>query len=88
MNNKGNILIFKNDTICLVKTPREGFWLYDYIRGFNISMRAETEQDAFIEGLMYYQNRVTILEKDLKSLKSKVNNFVELFREDEDRDFV
>lgn len=83
MNNKGNISIFKNDTISLVKTTKEDFWLYDYTRGQNISMRAKTEQDALIEGLMYYQKRLKKVEKEFKSLESKVINFVNLFIEDE-----
>ena len=84
MSNKGNICIFKNETLSLTKTAREGFWLYDYVKGQNISMCAETEQDAFIEGLMYYQKRLAKVEQEYKSLDSKVCDFVNSFREDEE----
>jgi hypothetical protein len=84
MNNKGNIQIFKNDTISLVKTEREGYWLYDKTKGINIAMRAETEQSAFIEALMYYQKRLSKVELDFKTLDNKVCDFVNSFREDED----
>ena len=84
MNNKGNILVFKNDTLSLVKTLKEGYWLYDSVRGMNIAMSAETEQSAFIEALMYYQKRLSKVELEFKTLDNRVCDFVDSFREDED----
>jgi hypothetical protein len=40
-------------------------------------MRAKTAQDAFVEALSYYQNRLTDVEQELQTLKSKVEAFVE-----------
>lgn len=84
MNNKGNVRVFKNDTLTLVKTEKEGYWLYDSVRGMNISMRAKTEQDAFVEALMYYQKRMKVIELELSSLKDKVDSFVNLFIVDDE----
>lgn len=64
----------------------DGFWLYDKTRGMNLSMRAKTEQAAFIECITYYQNRLIEVESKLDSLQSKVNAFVGQFVEDEDDD--
>jgi hypothetical protein len=63
-------------TLYLTETSN-GFWLYDYTRGMNLSMRAKTAQDAFVEALSYYQNRLTDVEQELQTLKSKVEAFVE-----------
>lgn len=54
----------------------DGFWLYDRMRGCNLSMRAESEEDALLKALWYYQNRFSDLESEYKSLKSKVDNFI------------
>ena len=77
------IVIFKNETITLLQ-GKDGFWLYDYTRGMNLSMRAKTEQDAFIESLEYYQKRLKQVEEDFKNLNIKVTNFLADFIEDED----
>ena len=72
-----NILVFKNDTINLSKHPtKEEFWLYDYTRGMNLSMRAKSEQQAFIEALTYYQKRLTAVEKELNFITDKVEGFI------------
>ena len=71
-------LIFKNDTITLSKCI-DGFWLYDYTRGMNLSMRAKTEQDAFIGAITYYQRSLKEVEKEFNSLQSKVDDFVDSF---------
>lgn len=68
--------IFSNDTIQLVK-GKDGFWLYDLTRSMNLSMSALSEQQAFVDALMYYQNRLIEIEKEYKSLRGIVNNFVE-----------
>lgn len=74
--------IFKNDTISLSEC-NDGFWLYDENRGMNLSMRAKTEQDAFVEALMYYQKRYKELALEFSTLNEKVENFLSQFeRED------
>jgi len=55
----------------------DGFWLYDKTRGINLSMRAKTPTDAFIEALDYYQRRLLKVEEDYASLHKKVEVFVE-----------
>lgn len=60
-----------------------GFWLYDDTRRMNLSMRAKTGTDAFIEALTYYQKRLTAVEADYASLRAKVDSFVVQFVVDE-----
>lgn len=64
----------------------DGFWLYDKTRGRNLSMKAKTSQDAFVEAITYYQDSLTRLEAAHKELNEKVYNFVNLFVPDEDID--
>lgn len=59
----------------------KGYWLHDKTRGFNLSMRAETPTDAFVEALHYYQKRLTLREQELAALQSKVDAFVSQFTE-------
>lgn len=75
--------IFKNDRF-LLSECNDGYWLYDYVLGMNISMRAKTEQDAFIEALTYYQRRLAEVKSDYKELDGKVQNFLSQFDRDED----
>ena len=62
----------------------DGFWLWDETRGMNLSMRAKTAQDAFVEALTYYQNRLSKVEGELKELTLKVDAFVNQFKEEDD----
>lgn len=75
--------VFKIDTLSLHECT-DGYYLYDTIVGMNISMRAKTEQDAFIEALLYYQKRLIEVKKDYKSLNDKVESFLSLFDRDND----
>lgn len=63
---------------------RDGYWLYDETQGMNLSMRAKTSDDAFVEALTYYQERLAEIESNYNSLQSKVNAFVNQFTEEED----
>lgn len=54
----------------------DGFWLYDYTREMNVSMRAKTAQDALVEAIGYYQRRLTQVETQFKELNTKVEAFV------------
>lgn len=62
----------------------DGFWLYDKTRGMNLSMRAKTPQDAFVECITYYQHRLTEVETAHRELAAKVDAFVSQFVEGED----
>ena len=78
-----------SETLSLSKCTTSGdyrgpFWLYDYTRGMNLSMGANNPQDAFVEALTYYQERLLETEKELSELKEKVNNFIEQFKDNED----
>lgn len=64
----------------------DGFWMYDETRGMNLAMRAKTAEAAYLEALEYYQERLTEVEEDYKSLKAKVDHFVGQFVEDNDED--
>lgn len=61
----------------------DGFWLYDTTRGFNLSMRAKTSTEAFVEALTYYQGRLNELESNYSELKGKVDAFVIQFPQDD-----
>ena len=61
----------------------DGFWLYDDTRGMNLSMHAKTKDDAFVEALTYYQRRLKEVEGYYSSLKSRVDQFVESFVEED-----
>ena len=60
----------------------DGYWLYDKTRGMNLSMRAKTSDDAFVEALTYYQKRLADVEKAHNCLQSRVDSFVNQFVED------
>lgn len=72
-------------TLSLSEYPQtsghRGFWLYDSTRGMNLSMRAKTPQDAFVEALTYYQERLKEVEQNYKELSEKVDAFVAQFVE-------
>lgn len=61
-----------------------GFWLHDKTRGMNLSMRANTATEAFVEALTYYQKRLITVEADYANLQAKVDSFVAQFVADED----
>lgn len=61
---------------------RDGYWLYDKTRGMNLSMRAKTSEDAFVEALTYYQKRLADVEKAYNCLQSRVDSFVNQFVDD------
>lgn len=67
--------VFKNDTLSLHECV-DGYFLYDYVLGMNISMRAKTEQDAYIESLLYYQKRLQKVKLELEELNNKVEDFL------------
>lgn len=71
------------DTLTLSECS-DGFWLYDKTRGMNLSMRAKTQQDAFVECITYYQERLSKVEREYRELSAKVNHFVSQFAGDDD----
>ena len=62
----------------------DGFWLYDETRGMNLSMRAQTPQDAFVECIGYYQKRLAEVENAHRDLTVKVDAFVGQFMKTDD----
>ena len=75
----------ENLTLCWYKRGgAKGVCLYDKTRGMNLAMGAETERDAFVEALEYYQERLLSVEKEYTTLKDRVDKFVALFTEEED----
>ena len=75
--------VFKLENKLSLHECTDGYWLYDYVLGMNISMRAKTEQDAFIESLTYYQKRLAEVKADYQELNNKVQNFVSQFDKDD-----
>lgn len=71
------------DTLSLSE-QRDGWWLWDETRRMNLSMRAKTEQEAFVQALGYYQRRLSEVEKKYYSLQAKVDSFVTQFVNEED----
>ena len=61
---------------------KDGFWLYDETRGMNLAMRAKTRDEAFVDALEYYQERLKEVETEYAALKSKVEAFVDQVSED------
>jgi hypothetical protein len=53
----------------------------------NLAMGATSPQDALLDALHYYQNRLATVEKDYRELSIKVDSFLAQFREDDDDEF-
>ena len=62
----------------------DGFWLYDKTRGMNLAMSEKSKDLAFLAALEYYQERLQHVESEYKTLKTKVDNFIEQFLPDEE----
>jgi hypothetical protein len=76
----------KTLTLCEYTDPKNGgfgFWLYDSTRKMNLSMRAKTAEAALLEALDYYQQRLLKVEAKLYTITTKVDAFVEQFKEEE-----
>jgi hypothetical protein len=74
--------VFKVNTLSLHEC-NDGYYLYDYVLGINISMRAKSEQEAYIEALLYYQKRLAQSKNEYNTLNDKVEKFVSQFIEEE-----
>lgn len=61
----------------------DGYWLWDEMRRMNLSMKARTPTDAFVEALHFYQNRLTDVEQKYSDLKGKVDTFIKQFVDEE-----
>ena len=75
MTNKAIRHIKLTDTLTISEC-KDGYWLYDKTRGMNLSMRAKTEQDAYVDAITYYQKRCVEIEEKKKKLYDSVNNFI------------
>jgi len=71
------------DSLALAECS-DGFWLYDRTQGMNLSIRAKTPQDAFVEALTYYQRRLAYYQEAHGELTKKVEAFVSQFVPDSD----
>ena len=70
--------IVNRDTFHLTKRG-DKYWLWDNTRKMNLSMGAESEREAFIEALLYYQKRLSNAEIAHNELKNKVEVFIQQF---------
>ena len=75
--------VFKIETLSLVEC-NDGYYLYDTVVGMNIAMRAKTEQDAYIEALLYYQRTLQKAKANYKELNDKVESFLSQFNRDDE----
>jgi len=64
------------DTLTLSECE-DGYWLYDYTRGMNLSMKAKTKEDCFIEAIQYYQKRTKTVENRMKILNKSIDVFID-----------
>lgn len=76
-------LIFETETLNLTK-GHQGYWLWDATVKMNLAMRAESERDAFIDALQYYQRRLKEVEGNYNELSKKVQHFLDQFKEDDE----
>ena len=74
--------VFKTDALTLTECT-DGYYLWDKVAGFNISIHAKTEQQALIDGLEYYQRYHSKLKKESKELNDKVESFLCQFGKEE-----
>ena len=70
------------DTLTLTEC-KDGYWLYDYSRGMNLSMHAKTERDAFVEAITYYQKLSIEGKKELNKLNSAIDIFISAVSDNE-----
>ena len=84
MSQKAIRSIKLTDTLTLSEC-KNGWWLYDKVVGMNLGIRCKSPEDAFVEALTYYQERLTLAEGNLKSLSEKVEIFVDQFIPEDDR---
>lgn len=56
---------------------KDGYWLWDETRGMNLAMNAKTAEDAFVQALKYYQERLSEVESQYYDLVTKVDAFIE-----------
>jgi len=75
--------VFKTDTLTLTECT-DGYYLWDKVAGFNITIHAKSEQQALIEGIEYYQRYHSKLQKEHKELSNKVDSFLSQFERDDD----
>ena len=71
------------DTLTLSEY-KDGFWLHDKVAGMNLGMRCDTEEQAFVEALTYYQKRLTVSEERYTNLSGKVEKFISQFVTEDD----
>jgi hypothetical protein len=69
-----------SDTLTMSEC-HDGFWLYDYTQGMNLSMKAKTREAALLEALTYYQRRFKQVDSAYQDLRARVDDFVGQFTE-------
>lgn len=52
------------------------YWLYDDVLGMNLAMKEETEKEALLEAISYYQSRLQEMQSSYFGLKSRVESFM------------
>ena len=62
----------------------DGYWLWDKTRQMNLSVKAKSKEDTFVEALHYYQRRLTEVEQKHSILEKQVDAFVSQFMENDD----
>jgi hypothetical protein len=85
MTNKVIRNIKLTDTLTISEL-KDGYWLYDKTKGMNLSMRAKTEQDAYVDAITYYQKRCVEIGEKKKKLYDSVNNFIESLSDNDEVD--
>lgn len=70
---------FKINEVTTITECHSGWWLWDENRRINLSMKADSKEDALIEAFEYYQKNFKEMEKNYYLLKNKVDSFVGQF---------
>ena len=68
------------DIGCNIKITKrnDGYWLYDKTRGMNLAMRSDSEFEAVVKAIEYYQRRFNDLQSKHKALHNKVEKILKL----------
>lgn len=79
------IRYFQKEETYVITEQTDGFWFWDKTREMNLSMKAKSPQEAWMDAIAYYQRRLQAVEKEHKELKTAVDTFVAtVYPENED----
>lgn len=78
--------IFDDENLRLT-VNHHGYWLWDKHEEINISMRAETDREALVDGITYYRRRFNDEKAKATDLRNKVNGVIHALGVDDEHDW-